>query len=241
MASTKSSVLAGRTAVVTGASRGIGAAVAEALGAEGARVALVARTRSALDEVASRIGGAVVVEADLSSTAGAVRAAGELTEKLGAVPDILVSNAGVFRIAPVHEMDVSDFETMVATNLTAPFALMSPLIGGMRERGSGHVVTIGSVADRSVFAGNAAYSATKFGARAIHEVLREETRGSGVRATLISPAAVDTEIWDPIQFPDGSKPNRSGMLDPTAVAEAVVFAVTRPAAVNIDELRLSRS
>ena len=235
------SLLAGKTAVITGASRGIGAAVAEALGAEGARVALVARTRSALDEVASKIGGAVVVEADLSSTAGAGRAAGELTEKLGAVPDILVSNAGVFRIAPVHEMDVSDFETMVATNLTAPFALMSPLIRGMRERGSGHVVTIGSVADRSVFAGNAAYSATKFGARAIHEVLREETRGSGLRATLISPAAVDTEIWDPIQFSDGSKPNRSGMLDPIAVAEAVVFAVTRPAAVNIDELRLSHS
>jgi NADP-dependent 3-hydroxy acid dehydrogenase YdfG len=72
-------------------------------------------------------------------------------------------------------------------------------------------------------------------------VLREETRGSGVRATLISPAAVDTDIWEPIQFADGSRPDRTGMLDPAAVAEAVVFAVTRAAAVNIDELRLSRS
>jgi NADP-dependent 3-hydroxy acid dehydrogenase YdfG len=235
------SLLAGKTAVVTGASRGIGAAVAEALAAEGARVALVARTRAALNEVASRIGGAVVVEADLSSADGATHAAGEVTDKLEAVPDILVSNAGVFRIAPVHEMEVSDFETMVATNLIAPFGLLSPLIRGMRERGSGHVVTIGSVADRSVFAGNAAYSAMKFGTRAVHEVLREETRGSGVRATLISPAAVDTDIWEPIQFADGSRPDRTGMLDPAAVAEAVVFAVTRAAAVNIDELRLSRS
>jgi NADP-dependent 3-hydroxy acid dehydrogenase YdfG len=241
VASTSSSLLAGRTAVVTGASRGIGAAVAEALAAEGVRVALVARTRSQLDEVASRIGGAIVVEADLSTTDGANAAADEAAQAFNGVPDIFVSNAGVFRIAPVHEMDVPDFDTMVATNLTAPFALLSRLVRGMRERGSGHVVTIGSVADRSIFAGNAAYSATKFASRAVHEVLREETRGSGVRVTLVSPAAVDTDIWDPIQFADGSKPDRRGMLDPAAVAEAVVFAVTRPASVNIDELRLSRS
>jgi NADP-dependent 3-hydroxy acid dehydrogenase YdfG len=112
----------------------------------------------------------------------------------------------------------------------------------MRARGSGHIVTIGSIADRHIFAGNSAYSATKYGQRALHEVLREETRGTGIRTTLISPAAVDTDIWEPIQYPGAdAPPDRSGMLAPDAVAAAVLFAVMQPAGVNVDELRLSRS
>jgi NADP-dependent 3-hydroxy acid dehydrogenase YdfG len=93
-----------------------------------------------------------------------------------------------------------------------------------------------------VFPENGAYAASKHGARALHEVLRLELRGSGVRATLVSPGPVDTSLWDAID-PDrrpGFTP-RSAMLDATAVADAVVYAVTRPGAVNIDELRLSRS
>ena len=93
--------------------------------------------------------------------------------------------------------------------------------------------------DRAIFSGNAAYAATKFGARAMHEVLREETRGTGVRATLVSPSAVDTGIWDSVTFADGSSPDRSAMLHASSVADAVLFAVSRPANVNIDELRLS--
>jgi len=103
-------------------------------------------------------------------------------------------------------------------------------------------VTIGSVADRHIFAGNAAYSATKYGQRAMHEVLREETRGSGVRATLVSPAAVDTDIWEPIQYHGtDARPDRSGMLSPDSVGTAVVFAISQPSQVNVDELRLSRA
>jgi len=110
----------------------------------------------------------------------------------------------------------------------------------LRERG-GHVVTIGSVADRAVFPGNAAYAASKFGLRALHEVLSAELRGSAVRTTLVSPGPVDTPLWDPVD-PD-SKPGftpRAAMLRPEAVAAAVLYAVTAPADVNVDELRLSR-
>jgi NADP-dependent 3-hydroxy acid dehydrogenase YdfG len=102
------------------------------------------------------------------------------------------------------------------------------------------VVTVGSVADRAVFAGNGAYAASKYGQRAMHEVLRQELRGTGVRATLVSPAATDTPIWDPID-PDNRAgfPPRATMLRPEDVAEAVVWAVTRPERVNVDEVRLS--
>lgn len=233
--------LAGLSAVVTGASRGIGAAVAEALASEGVRLAIVSRRTHALEDLASRLGGAVVVQADLAVRPEAERAGVEVVEGLGGAPDILVNNAGIFAIASMETMDPDDFSAMVETNLTGPFVLMRRLLPGMRARGSGHIVTIGSIADRTTFAGNAAYAATKFGARAMHQVLREETRGSGIRATLVSPAQTDTDIWDPIQFSDGSTPDRRGMLTARAVADAVIFAVSRPHEVNVDELRLSRS
>jgi NADP-dependent 3-hydroxy acid dehydrogenase YdfG len=112
----------------------------------------------------------------------------------------------------------------------------------MRRRHSGDVVTIGSVADRTAFTGNAAYSASKFGIRAVHEVLRAETRGSGVRAILVSPGPVDTEIWDPLADQLGGRfPERTAMLTAADVARAIVFTVSQPAHVDIDELRLTRS
>ena len=235
--------LEGKSALVTGASRGIGAAVAIALASSGARVALLARTRDALDGAARRAGNdSFGVECDLSVPASIDRAVETVRTRLGGAPDILVNNAGLFTIRAVEDTTVAEFDAIVATNLRAPFVLIHAFLAGMRARGSGHIVTIGSVADRTIYAGNAAYSTTKFGARAMHEVLREETRGSGVRATLVSPAAVSTDIWDPIQyFRTDVRPDRSSMLDVSAVARAVVFVVTEPSDVNVDELRLSRS
>ena len=238
-----SGALAGRTALVTGASRGVGAAVARALGKEGARVGLAARTRAALDQLASEIGrGAFPVEcdvADISSTGNAVAA---VRRTLGGAPDILVNNAGLFIIRGIGETSIEEFQALVSTNLTGAFNLTRAFLPDMTERGSGHVVTIGSIADRYIFPGNAAYSATKYAARAVHEVLRAETRGSGVRATLVSPAAVDTDIWDPIQYHgSGGRADRSAMLSPESVAAAVVFALVQPPDVNVDELRLSRA
>ena len=112
----------------------------------------------------------------------------------------------------------------------------------MLSRGSGHVVTIGSVADRVAYPENVAYAAAKFGVRAVHEVLREELRGSGVRTSLVSPGPVDTAIWDAID-PDnrpGFTP-RARMLRPEAVADAVAYVLTRAPETNIDELRLGRA
>jgi NADP-dependent 3-hydroxy acid dehydrogenase YdfG len=233
--------LAGRSAVVTGASRGIGAAIAARLAGEGARVALLARSRQAIDEMARRIGNnSFGVECDVSDPGPLQRGLDRVRSTLGGAPDIVVSNAGIFRIQAFDGMSVVEFETIVATNLTGSFGVMREFLKEMKERGSGHVITIGSIADRHIFAGNAAYSATKFGGRALHEVMRAETRGTGVRATLISPSAVATGIWEDIHYHGSDElPDTSAMLDPDAVASAVLFAVTQPPTVNIDELRLS--
>jgi NADP-dependent 3-hydroxy acid dehydrogenase YdfG len=134
------------------------------------------------------------------------------------------------------------FEATIETNLIAPFLLLRALLPGMQARGRGHVITVGSIADRATFPGNGAYAASKFGARAMHEVLRAELRGSGVRVSLVSPGPVDTPLWDALD-PDnrpGFTP-RSAMLAADAVADAIVWVATRPAETNVDELRLSRS
>ena len=227
--------------MVTGASRGIGAEIARWLGGAGAAIALVARTKSLLDELVDEIGeSAFAVEADLASVESAKRAAEIARDRFGAAPDILVNNAGVFDIVELQKMDVSEFARMLDVNLLAPFALLRAYLPEMRERRSGHIVNIGSVADRTIYPGNAGYSATKFGMRAMHEVLRAETVGTGVRATLISPSGVNTDMWEAIRLPGSDEPfDRSAMMSPAAVANAVMFALLQPEKVNVDELRLS--
>jgi NADP-dependent 3-hydroxy acid dehydrogenase YdfG len=230
--------LADRTAVVTGASRGIGAAIAGALAKAGARVALMARTGSQLDSLAAETGG-IAVPCDLRDPAALQAGVEAVLNRLGAAPDIVVNNAGVFRVAPVGELPRETILDSVALNLSAPLLIVSAFLPGMRARKRGHVVTIGSIADRKIFEGNAVYSATKFGARAMHEVLRAELKGSGIRATLVSPGSTDTSIWDEAGV--GDFPPRSAMLAAESVADAVLYAVTREPETNIDELRLTRT
>jgi len=231
------------TAVVTGASRGIGRAIAQALIDAGARVALIARNEIPLREVAERSDGrGLAIACDVSIAAHVMSAVEIIDDAFGGAPDVLVNNAGAFNLATIDSLDPSAFSTDLETNLVAPVRFARAFLPGMRARGRGHIVSIGSVVDRTVFPENAAYAASKHGMRALHEVLRLETRGSGVRATLISPGPVDTPVWDAID-PDnraGFTP-RAQMLSAQAVADAVLYAVTQPPDVNVDELRLSLS
>ena len=241
MTPTSDAVLAGRWIVVTGASRGIGAELARRLAADGARLALLARSRDALTALATELGAEPVV-CDVGDPAQIERAAEHITALAGGAPDVVVNNAGIFSIAAAHKTSVEQFRQTLDVNLVAPFAFVRAFLPGMRARGSGHLVTLGSVADRNIFAGNAAYSASKYGLRAMHEVLRAELRGTGVRASLVSPGPVDTDIWDPID-PDnrpGFTP-RAQMLRAADVAEAIRWVIVAPPAVNVDELRFSSS
>lgn len=233
----------GRTALVTGASRGIGLEVARLFAADGIRVAMLARSERDLSAHAQEIGeNALAIRCDVAHPDDVGAAAARVLEQFGDAPDILVNNAGLFNLATIEKTSVDAFRSALDVNLFAPFLVVHAFIDRMRARRNGHIVTMGSIADRVIFPENAAYAASKFGVRALHEVLRMELRHSGVRTTLVSPAAVDTAMWDEID-PDarpGFTPRRD-MLSARAVADAVRYAVSQPADVNVDELRLSHS
>ena len=225
--------LVGKLALVTGASRGIGLAVADELRAAGAHVVRLAR--SLQDASGDRL---TDLHCDVTIPADVDRAVERMVSELG-VPDIVVNNAGIFFIKSLAETTPADFTATLATNLTGPYLIARALVPRMVERGSGHLVTIGSISDYIGFPGSTAYAASKFGVRGMHEVIRAETAKSGVRTTLVSPGPVDTDIWDDVK-PD-EKPGftkRKDMMRAEDVAEAVLFAVTRPARVAITEIRL---
>jgi NADP-dependent 3-hydroxy acid dehydrogenase YdfG len=232
-----------KTALVTGGSRGIGLAIARALVRAGVRVALVARGAQELEARATELGNqALAVAADLSISSDVDRVVRQLHDTFGGAPDLLINNAGIFDPKPLHVLTGEEFARMIQINLVAPFFVLRALLPAWREERRGHAITIGSIADRTIFPDNGAYSASKFGARAMHEVLRAETRGTGVRTTLVSPSSTDTPIWDTVLLrPDSRFPPRSAMLAADAVADAVVWAATRPDNVNVDELRISAS
>ena len=236
-------MLHGASAVVTGASRGIGRAVSAALALAGAQVFLISRSEGDLAQVAAEIGhDAVGVPCDVTNADAVARAVQVIRQHRADGPSLLVNNAGVFPLGPIENTDPATFELTLQANLLAPFRFLHAFVPLMRAAGRGHVISIGSVADRSIFSGNGAYSASKFGARALHEVLREELRGSGIRSTLVAPSATDTPIWDPID-PDNRPgfPPRASMLRPEDVADTVLWAVTRAPHVNVDEVRISRT
>jgi NADP-dependent 3-hydroxy acid dehydrogenase YdfG len=235
--------LSGRTAVVTGASRGIGAAISTALAGAGARVVMIARNEVRLRDAARPLMGAVPITSDVSDPRSVEKASAQIRKELGGSPDIIVNNAGIFGVSIVEETTTEFFVETINTNLVGPFLFVRAFLADMKKRKSGHIVTIGSIADRTIFTGNAAYSAAKFGLRAVHEVLRAELKGSGVRTSLISPASTDTEIWNTVTVTDpAGKPHSTRpMLDADDVAAAVMFALDQPERVNVDELRLSHS
>ena len=178
------------------------------------------------------------IRCDVTIPAEVERAVARTAAAVG-VPDVLVNNAGTFFVKPLEQTSPAEFSSLLAVNLTAPFLVAHAVLPGMLARGSGHVLTIGSISDYIAFTGSAAYGASKFGLRGMHEVIRAEVAKRGIRTTLVSPGPVDTPIWDPVD-PD-SKPGftkRKSMLRAEDVAEAVLWAVTRPDRVDVTEIRL---
>ena len=226
------------TALVTGASRGIGRAIAMRLAAAGVMVWGMGRAKTELDQLAAETGGGSLV-LDLSEDSSVWDAMERLTDEIKGGPDIVVNAAGVFGLASCATESVQAFDESLAINLRGAFLVIRSLLPGMIDRGDGLIINIGSVSGRKAYRENAAYSAYMFGLRGFHQVLLEEIRGSGVRATLVEPAATDTALWDEVN-PDSNPtlPDRSQMMQPEDVAEAVVFAVTRPNSVCVPLIQI---
>ncbi len=221
-----------RVVLVTGASRGIGAATARRFASAGARVVRIARSEM------PPLDAALDVRADLADAESRNAGLRQVSTAVG-VPDIVVSNAGAFLLADLAGTSDALAREQLAINIEAPLAVARHFLPAMRERGAGTHIVIGSVADWRAFPGNAAYAASKYAVRGLHEVLLEEFRGSGVRCTLVSPGPTDTSVWDP-HDPDRRHdlPDRSSMLRPDDVADAVMYVATRPAWVQIELVRL---
>ena len=187
--------LDGRTALVTGASRGIGAAIAVALDRAGARVALTARTRTDLDAVA---GGLVnvpaVLVADLADPEAGIDLAAAAEAALGRV-DVLVNNAAVAHRAPTVGLDAGVVDRLYAVNVRTPLLLIAALLPGMIERGRGSIVNLSSVSGVVGTPNRAAYAATKGAIDAATRSLAIELGPAGIRVNSVAPGAVDTDLW----------------------------------------------
>ena len=236
--------LDGTTVIVTGASSGIGNATARALAAEGAGVALFARRREKLEDLARELGdGAGVHEVDVADP-DAVREAVEAVVRERGGLDVLVNNAGYGSMDLARDADIGEWRTMVDVNLhgvlSTTHAALAHLAQAARgPRGTADVVTISSVAGRKVNSpGNNVYAATKHAVGAFSEALRQELAPQHVRVGLVEPGLVDTELTNTgdENKPDASRATELGVLHPDDIAEAVVYIVTRPARTAVNEV-----
>lgn len=228
--------LEGRVAVVTGASRGIGCAIAEALVSHGCAVVIASRKMQSLKEVSKRLAKydarVATVECDIRDEAAVQRLFTFVGEEFGQL-DFLVNNAGIYGPAkPVGETDVDGWREALDTNLTGTF-LCTRYALPLMKAGSVIVNNL-SIAAYQVFPNSSAYIASKMGARGLTEATREDVRKQGIRVMALVPGATDTEIWNQF-WPDAP---RQKMVQAHEVASAVVNALMLPAGTSVDEIRI---
>lgn len=219
--------------LVTGASRGIGRAIALHFAAAGADLVLAARDENALQEVAAAVqakGGACeIIATDLREPEAIDVLAKEALA--GGAIDILVNNAGVGVWAPVEDLTLADYEAMFGVNMRAVFLLTQALLPPMRTRGAGHVITIASTSSRWTYPEGTLYCASKFAVLGFSEALARELRTTGVRVTAILPGQVNTYLG-------GSGPEtwQEGMLQPQDIAAAALHVASLPAHAIVTEM-----
>ncbi|WP_405099492.1 SDR family oxidoreductase [Oceanobacillus sp. FSL H7-0719] len=225
--------LEGKTAIVTGASSGIGTAIAKELAGAGANVVLAARNEAKLTEIANEINQqekTLRIKTDVTNQKDVDSLAKRAKQAFGSV-DIYVNNAGKMGSSRVSEGDVTNWEQMIDINIKGVLYGIHSVLPEMKERGSGHIVNIASDSGFEVTERLTVYCATKFAVRAISTGLEKELAKTGVRVTSISPGMVETPLSSESPFDNGRK-----KLVPADIARAVVYAVTQPDYVNVNEI-----
>lgn len=236
-----------RIVLITGASSGIGAACAKLFAEAGAKLILAARRFDRLQELAVQLQQQFKTETHLLELD--VRSRTQVESSLRSLPpnwaaiDLLINNAGLSRgLDKLYEGSIEDWEEMIDANVKGLLYVTRTLVPGMVQRGSGHVVNIGSIAGRQAYPGGNVYCASKAAVRAISEGLKQDLLGTPVRVTEIEPGLVETEFSLVRFHGDGDRAHRvyQGLipLTPEDVADVVLFCATRPAHVNISEVLL---
>lgn len=229
--------LAGRVALVTGASRGLGRALATAFANAGAAVVLAARDGASVVSAARALSGsgqrALGVACDVRDVAQVRSMVDTAVRECGGI-DILVNNAGTFQVAAIADTDETTWDAILGTNLKGAYLVTRAALPHVVAR-RGHVLNMVSVAGRAAYRLNGAYCASKWGLLGFTNVLREELRSTGVRVTAVLPGATDTSIWDGVP----GNWDRSRMMRPETVARCVVEACCLPPEASLDELVLA--
>jgi NAD(P)-dependent dehydrogenase (short-subunit alcohol dehydrogenase family) len=222
--------LDGRTAVVSGAGRGIGAAIAQALDAAGARVALIARTESQLKETAETLTNEpVVIVADLGTHEGPPAAAAESLAALGGRVDVLVNNAAVALRKPSEELTADEIDWMLHTNVRSALLLTTAILPSMIAERSGSIVSISSVSGLRGTPRRAAYAASKAAIDGMTRAWAMEYGPIGIRANAVAPGVVHTEMWRENLAKPGVAESVTGVIptrrltEPSEVANVVLF------------------
>lgn len=238
------SSLTGKVALITGASSGIGEATAIAMAQAGAAVALGARRTDRLELLAARLrnDGARVLtlELDVNDEGACVGAVQATRSELGGL-DILVNSAGLMLLGPIIDADTDDWRRMIFTNVLGLMYMTHAAVAGMAVQGSGEIVNISSVAGRQARSGAGVYNASKWAVNAFSESLRQEVTERGVRVSLVEPGAVATELTDHITHPQSKQGaekmyNSMRALQAEDIARTIVYVVTQPAHVAINEI-----
>lgn len=229
--------LKGKVALITGASRGIGLAIAQALAGEGCNLILTGRTVAALEKTARKLASSKVrVLAKICDVRDphAVRALAHAIQKQFRRLDILINNAGIAHPnLPIAKLPYHVWKSVIDTNLTGTFLVTREMLPLMR--GGGSIVNNLSIAATQVFAGSSAYNASKHGALGFTDTLREELRGRGIRVVALMPGATDTDIWDTL-WP---KAPRKKMMSPETIAHALVAALALPDNSTMEQLTIT--
>ncbi|MDT4914821.1 MAG: hypothetical protein QOC66_3949 [Pseudonocardiales bacterium] len=226
------------TAVVTGASSGIGEATARRLAAEGYEVVAAARRRDRLDVLAAEVPGVRAVTLDVTSAESVAELAASLDDIA-----VLVNNAGgAIGIEPIERADPADWQQMYETNVLGVLRVTQALLPALERGTGGHVVVTGSIAGHLVYEGGGGYTAAKHGTAALVETLRLELNGRPVRVTEVAPGMVQTDEFSLVRLRgdvDAAAKVYDGVPDPLSaddIADCIAFVVTRPAHVNVDLL-----
>jgi 3-oxoacyl-[acyl-carrier protein] reductase len=230
--------LAGKVAIVTGGSRGIGKYISKRLASEGASVVIAGRTiadlRITQEEIAADGGRVIAVQTDVSNEKSVHRLLSKTLTEFGTI-DILINNAGQYMEKTITDMSVEEWNNVVGTNLTGPFLLTRAVLPEMIEKMDGTIVMISSTSGKRAKANSAAYSASKFGIEGFSEALLREVRGYNIRVIVVTPSSVDSSERDPQQILKGGEGARLRAED---VAEVVIGAIKLPPRALIREVEL---